>query len=194
MDPPRDPGLGLAALSADLDCEKCGSQQHGTACCPYFARPRELHPDATSRGAVPHITQINKAYVLANTPQGQASGAANNCLIDTLRQLVHWQGNVRDIRKEINKQFRSGPHRVAARVFLDFGAHSAAVLELMRKDPSMYRLVCVDLDHGDHGAVLGEGPVLLFVGNQKNMHFVGPLATCAVRAADHIKLHRLRKD
>ena len=29
----------------------------------------------------------------------------------------------------------------------------------MGKDAAMYRLVCLDLDHGDHGAVLGDGPL-----------------------------------
>ena len=80
---------GLRPGSAGLGgCSKCDSLLHSSACCPYYQGPRENHADATSRGQVPHITQVNKQRILSLTYKGTASGRANNCLIDTYKQLL----------------------------------------------------------------------------------------------------------
>ena len=111
-------------------------------------------------------------YILANHTTGTASGAACNCLIDTLQQLIRTPVDVKAVRQEVNRRFKSGPDRVTARGYLDFTAHSPTILELMRKDPALYRLVCVDLEHGDHGAVVGSGHLILVLGCENNNHFV----------------------
>ena len=66
--------------------------------------------------------------------------------------------------------------------FLDFGEHSHAILELLGHDPGLYRLVCVDLDHGDHGAVLGNGDTVLHIGHEHGNHFVSIQMTLARRS------------
>ena len=47
----------------------------------------------------PHIFQIDSARILAATRRGKAADTANNCLIDSLRQLVNPTSNVRVIRE-----------------------------------------------------------------------------------------------
>ena len=141
---------------------------------PATAKPS----DALSRGNISHISQINRQAILSTRAPGTASGSENNCLIDSIRQVVGWKGDLKALRRSLNQRFRTGPEKIKAGDYLDFNAHGATILELMGEDPARYKLVCIDLGHNwDHRAVISDGELQRFIGNYGNCNFV-PLLPC----------------
>eukprot|EP00973_Karenia_brevis_P063912 8884312-Karenia_brevis.AAC.1 len=51
-------------------CMKCGRPDHLDANCPFFKSAPLRHPDATSRGAGPHMSETDTAQILAMTTRG----------------------------------------------------------------------------------------------------------------------------
>lgn len=174
--------------------------EHLTADCPHFRDARGHHRarDPTNPGfdALPHVrgevdvrllgrlenetgvVQINGVDYLV----GSASGADNNCLIDTLRQkLGNLFVSLAGVRDELAMLFPSGPGRIRktdAGNFLELELHWAAVVRLLgqhsghRLDPANFKIVCVDLQRANHGDVVGTGRIGLHIARVHGNHFV----------------------
>ena len=114
---------------------------------------------------------------------GSASGADNNCLIDTLRQkLGNFPVSLAAVRDDLAAQFPDGEHRVNrsdAGNYLDLRPHWAAVVRSLglrsgrRFNPDNLTVVCVDLDtHEGNGDAVGSGRMRLFIALERGNHFV----------------------
>jgi hypothetical protein len=117
---------------------------------------------------------------------GHASGAANNCLIDTLRQKLNLVGvNVTWIREELRRRFADpGDAYVSATNFLTLDLHWAAVVDLLLRaagrsntvDHRTVKIVCIDLRGAGadlrHGDVVGNGRLILHIGRVDESHFI----------------------
>ena len=97
-------GSGTVLLDPPV-CDRCGQVAHSDEQCPSYRHARVSHPDATSRRAVPvpHIMQTDCAAILSQAARGTATGVGNNCLIDTLRQLVKKPGIQVSVSQLLNK-------------------------------------------------------------------------------------------
>ena len=186
LTPASDEGTGVAgvpASSADANvvvCGRCGQPGHMADQCPFFRLAPLRHSDATSRGVGPHMNQADVSGILANTRRGTASGKRNNCLIDSLRQLLQPAAQVAQIRRALQLQFRSGAARVTANNFLQFDFHAGAIVRQLGFDPSLMTITCIDLAHRGHGDVLGRGARRLYLAREGQNHFI-PLFRLAGR-------------
>jgi hypothetical protein len=163
---------GSSSTPAAVECARCGRWGHVAENCTSYRQPPLRHADATSRGAGPHMRQVDTDHILATTVRGQASGMQNNCLIDSLRQLLDPTASVRKIRRALQLEFRSGATRVTAKNYLQFDFHATAILRQMGFDPSHFTLTCLDLAHRGHGDVIGHGARQLYLARQNQNHFV----------------------
>ena len=181
-------------------CDRCGAADHVGRECPHYEAPRLDHPDAAPGDTVPHMHQLaahreGRLWVIdgrRNVP-GHASGAANNCLIDALRQKLNLVGvNVAWVREELRRRFPAPDEaHVSATNFLTLDLHWAAVVDLLLRaagrggseggggalDHRALKIVCVDLRAGDdaelrHGDVVGDGRLVLHIGRIGESHFV----------------------
>ena len=115
---------------------------------------------------------------------GCASGADNNCLIDTLRQKLNIIASVGSVRRRLQERFPSGEARVTAHNFLELQAHWRAVLEFLGQtagrpiDTNHYRVVCLDLTIGHSGDVVGTGALTLHIARVGLNHFVPLIRRC----------------
>ena len=176
----RISGSSGAEAASVLACDRCGLVGHHGEQCPSYRLPPLRHPDATSRGACPHMRQADYDAILASTVRGQATKARNNCLIDALRQLVQPTAKVAQIRRALQLEFPTGARKVTAGNYLQFDFHAAAVLRHMGFDPTLFTLTCLDLAHSGHGDVLGHGARKLFLAREGQNHFL-PLFHRAAR-------------
>ena len=103
------------------------------------------------------MRQVDTARILAMTSRGKASGLRNNCLIDSLRQLVNPGAAVAPVRRALQLQFRCGAMKVTKNNYLQFDFHAAAILQHMGLDPRLFTMTCIDLTHKGHGDVVGFG-------------------------------------
>ena len=114
---------------------------------------------------------------------GHASGASNNCLVDSLRQAVSTQVDLDFVRDLLRDRFRDGPERVVEANFLTLDYHGLAVLDALlqhgrQEAPGAsegYTIVCVDMGCIGNGDVVGVGPLEVFIARAGGNHFV-PLA------------------
>ena len=172
-EPGRQTGeLGLNDRSSCQLCQRCGKPGHLEEFCPSFAFVRLRHADANSRGAGPHMRETDTAHILAITFRGRASGLHNNCLIDSLRQLLQPSAQVAQIRRALQVQFRSGAAKVTKSNLLQFDFHAAAILEIMGLDHRLFTLSCVDLTHRGHSDVVGTGARKLYLACERQNHFI----------------------
>jgi len=171
---PRDGEHALAASVPDglVVCCSCGELGHEVSHCPHFTRPPLRHPDASSRGVGPHMNQTDIARILATTTKGCASGLRNNCLIDSLRQLLKPTASVGAIRRALQLQFRTGATKVTRSNFLQFDFHIAAILQQLGFNPQLFTVTCVDLAHAGHGDVFGRGSRKIYLARESQNHFV----------------------
>jgi len=153
------------------------------------------HPDAAWGDTVPHIRQVavriegERVVVDAQVYfRGRASGAANNCLIDTLRQKLDIVGvSSAWVRARLRERFPSGAGEVTANNFLTLDIHWSSIIEFLgqgamevglRQRPlqaSIFKIVCVDLESfGEliHGDVVGNGPMILMIARTGHNHFI----------------------
>jgi len=176
-----DESVPTSSTTADtVVCTRCDKPGHLADQCLFFRLAPLRHVDATSRGAGPHMSQADVDGILASTRQGTASGKRNNCLIDSLRQLLQPAAQVAPIRRALQLQFRTGAAKVTASNFLQFDFHAGAIVRQLGFDPALMTITCVDLSHKGHGDVLGKGARRLFLARQGQNHFV-PLFRLAVR-------------
>ena len=84
--------------------------------CPYYHRCREPHADAQLGDNVGHMRQMAIAFeartVIINGKRflpGGASSESCNCLIDTLRQVLHLQCDLAGVRRHLMTLFPDGP-------------------------------------------------------------------------------------
>ena len=172
-EPGRQTGeLGLNDRSSCQLCQRCGKPGHLEEFCPSFAFVRLRHADANSRGAGPHMRETDTAHILAITFRGRASGLHNNCLIDSLRQLLQPSAQVAQIRRALQVQFRNGAAKVTKSNYLQFDFHAAAILQIMGLDHRLFTLSCVDLTHRGHGDVVGTGARKLYLACERQNHFI----------------------
>ena len=166
-------------------CPRCDNLGHGADNCPFFPLPPEDHVDALPGDSVPHMFQISfqrsgdiltlddQAYVI-----GFASGAQNNCLIDTLRQKLEIIADTKYVRRRLQERFPSGEAQVTNDNFLELQAHWRSVLEFLGEatgrpiDPDLYRIICLDLVIGHSGDVVGTGHTTLHIARVGLNHFV----------------------
>ena len=155
-----------------LKCLRCDRLGHVDAQCPHFSLAPLRHADATSRGVGPHMRETDTNAILASTFQGQASGRRNNCLIDSLRQLLQPAAQVAPIRRALQLEYRDGARKVTSSNFLQFDFHAVSVIRLLGFDPRLFTLTCVDLVHRGHGDVIGRGARRLYLARQGQNHFI----------------------
>jgi len=156
----------------EMTCTRCSGEGHLANDCPSYSLPPLRHPDATTRGAGPHMRQVDTNAILARTRRGRADGKDNNCLIDSLRQLLRPSAKVAVIRRSLQLRFRTGAAKVTASNFLQFDFHATAVMECLGIDPRLYTATCIDMVHQGHGDVVGRGARTIFLGRQGQNHFV----------------------
>ena len=86
--------------------------------------------------------------------RGYASGAANNCLIDTLRQQLDIVASLEYVRNQLMLRHTSGPMEVKECNFLTLDYHWADVIDILfdadcsgkpKLRHGRFRIVCVDL-------------------------------------------------
>lgn len=111
--------------------------------------------------------------------RGFASGRANNCLIDTLRQKLGLVANVDWVRSQLQFRFSEpGAAQVTAANFLTLDLHWEAVVDLLLENAERavrhdaVRIVCVDTEFLGNGDVLGNGALSLFIARENGNHFV----------------------
>ena len=75
-------------------------------------------------------------------------------LIHSLCELVN-PSSTNQVRKNLRKLFSRGCERVAADNDLTFNVHWSHIIKLLDKDPDLYRITCVDLDHPGTGEIVG---------------------------------------
>jgi hypothetical protein len=133
--------------------------------------------------------------------RGFAPGTGCNCLIYSLQQVIHDQGiacvaDVPWIRQQLLQRFRDpGPAQVRERSYLDLQEHWAAMIDLLGASAraqgldqqreiraSTFTVFGVSQEEARIVAKEGSGPVVLFVLNQGQHHFV-PLLRQRVRSS-----------
>ena len=123
-----------------------------------------------------HVIVCNLAFF-----RGKASGSQNNCLIDTLRQLLNVVTNVAWVRSQLQLRFRQGPDLVTDRNFMTLMSHWGAAIDLLwegdatgrpKASHCRYKIVCADLTYMGNGEVVGSGPIKLYVARENTNHFI----------------------
>jgi hypothetical protein len=126
----------------------------------------------------------------------QATGADNNCLIDALRQSLHFplfHGYLERVRSDLSRAFPSGPYRVrdvdANANFLDLQAHTEAAIGSLiahartqdhggidKNDPQWLfaemKIVCVNIDNLEDTTCVGNGTNVILIARENNNHFI----------------------
>ena len=128
----------LRAMQRCTACDRAWCSAESPT-CPFRRRARDAHPDASVGDNVPHIWQRD-VHIAGDRVEisgrvygrGQASGRANNCLIDILRQSLEFAGIDPDwVRQQLRVRFPGGEREVTASMFFEFGAHWRDILELL---------------------------------------------------------------
>ena len=107
--------------------------------CPFYRRSREPHADAQLGDNVPHMRQMAIEYEPDGTVEvegnrfrpGGASSESCNCLIDTLRQVLHLQCDLAGVRRHLMTLFPDGPGVVTSSNFLELELHWAEVVDAL---------------------------------------------------------------
>ena len=179
------PGLEPARCTA-CDRPGCSRENRG---CAFYRRPRDAHEDAQLGDHVPHFAQMRvvvagRRFRLGEQlyDRGVATGAGNNCLIDTLRQALGVPCDMDFVRAELMRRFPAGPARVTERSFLDLRDHWESVLTCMSIsyqamghapiDVATLKIACVDADFPENGDVVGTGARHLHILRENQNHFV----------------------
>ena len=159
---------------------------------------RYCHDDAQLGDNVPHIHEVDVQAVGRDVRingqdflRGTSGGEGNNCLLNTLQQLlVVPEADIGHVRECLQKRFPADPGRVSESNYLDFQAHCLDALQLLlgqRSDGGIcdlhlakakFSVTCIDFrpdgrcEHGDAvGASQAEAEVALFVGREGGCHF-----------------------
>ena len=202
-------------------CGKCGCYTTN-ASCSFYGRGRVPHVDASEHGVVaPDILERSVVQVTVDPRTrttwlafryagaahrlfvGHASGQGNNCLIDTLRQLLNDHGfrvvaDAAWVRLKLQAQFADQtPSQVTTWNYLDLKEHWAAVIDLLgesarRNALDEHGLIChrrfsvVGISAAEKRIVAqeGTGRTVLFVLHQAHGHFVPLLKDRAVPQED----------
>ena len=195
-------------------CHACDQKDcwHMNSACEFFGRSRELHPDAEWGDTVPHFRETRitctadgleiegrhsldwwKQYRdvcfsvdnVNHFDMGKASGDECNCLIDTLRQQMKLDCDIRAVRNYVQARHPT----MAATEFLELQRHWVDVISglahvLGRKFvPSAYKIICVDAMFIGNGDVEGNGSRTLYIARQNADHFVPLLRRTANNGA-----------
>ena len=121
---------------------------------------------------------------------GVATPKNNNCLIDSLRQVLYDQANIscdanmQTIRKQLSEKHPAGVTQVCLRApnFLDLEHHAFDTIELLLRgtetqgthpDPREFAIICLHTtnDHALHAARVGHGVRRLYLFNEGDRHF-----------------------
>ena len=127
--------------------------------CPFYGRPREPHADAELGDNVPHMRQMAIEFEADGTVEvdekrlvaGKASSESCNCLIDTLRQVLHLQCDLAGVRRHLMTLFPDGPGVVTSSNFLELELHWAQVVDALVHNTGQsyssrdFRVVCAGL-------------------------------------------------
>ena len=122
-------------------CASCGRVNCSTdnPHCPFYGRRREPHADAQLGDNVPHMRQMAIEFDADGTVEvdekrlvaGKASSESCNCLIDTLRQVLHLQCDLAGVRRHLMTLFPDGPGVVTPSNFLELELHWAEVVDAL---------------------------------------------------------------
>ena len=107
--------------------------------CLFYGRPRVPHADAQPGDNVPHMQQTAIEIAGDGTVEvdekrfrpGDASSESCNCLIDTLRQVLHLQCDLSGVRRHLMTLFPDGPGVVTPSNFLELELHWAQVVDAL---------------------------------------------------------------
>ena len=127
--------------------------------CPFYGRCREAHADAQLGDNVPHMRQMAIEFNEDGTVTvegkrclpGAASSVSCNCLIDTLRQVLHLQCDLARVRRHLMTLFPDGPGVVTSSNFLELELHWAQVVDALANNTGHsyssrdFRVVCAGL-------------------------------------------------
>ena len=175
-----------------VECLACGVPGCWAArrTCPFRKHGgREAHKDAEMGDHVPHFGQRLVKFQGGTVEidgilyqRGKATGVSNNCLIDTLRQLLEFSDDAslcHEVREKLRRKYSApGLSFVGRQTYLILDLHWQDVVrywaEVTGKDvnPEGITVVCVTAEHGqENGMVEGSGPRLVNVLNLGNNHF-----------------------
>ena len=113
---------------------------------------------------------------------GKASGSECNCLIDTLRQQMNLECDIKAVRDYVQERHPS----IVPGDFLELQHHwrdvVAGLAHVVGSDivPSSYKIICVDAMFIGNGDVEGNGSTTLYIARQNANHFVPFLRRPAV--------------
>ena len=127
--------------------------------CPYYRRCRESHADAQLGDNVAHMRQMEIEFHEDGSVSvdgkrllpGGASSVSCNCLIDTLRQVLHLQCDLAGVRRHLMTLFPDGPGVVTSSNFLELELHWAQVVDALANNTGQsyssrdFRVVCAGL-------------------------------------------------
>ena len=197
-------------------CSKKGCWRESEA-CTFHGRAPEPHPDAEMGDTVPHMRETRITCTADGTrlegglrrvnwwrryadvrfcvndagefSMGHASGDQCNCLIDTLRQHLALECDIREVRAFVQARVRARRDKLLLGGYLElqhhwedviFGLAHVAGREFL---PSAYKIVCVDVTFIGHGDTEGTGANILYIARQNANHFV-PLVRSDVMGDD----------
>ena len=100
-------------------------------------------------------------------------------MIDTLRQLMDPSKPstcAKEIRNALRERFKVGDDKVTAANYLTFDAHWRDIAQILGREPSSYKITCVDSEFEGHGEVVGSmddlGIISLYIARENGNHFV----------------------
>ena len=118
---------------------------------------------------------------------GKASGDECNCLIDTLRQQMNLESDIRAVRDYVQARHSS----MAVTDFLELQRHWVDIISGLahvvgsKFVPSAYKIICVDAMFIGNGDVEGNGSRILYIARQNTNHFVPLLRRAATDKKRH---------
>ena len=193
-----------SSSASSLRCERCDCLGHTSDMCAEYRHPRENHIDAVARGRMPHMHGEIRARESRRRRHGtttynvngldfmlgNATPTDNNCLIDSLRQVLYDQAGIpfaadlQDIRKLLCQRHPQGISQVRLERpnFLELEYHAFDTIELLATSaetanrptsPDVFSIICVHIanDGTLHAARVGNGALCLYIFNEGNQHF-----------------------
>ena len=184
-------------------CHACDKRNcwHSKPDCSFFGRARVHHRDAELGDSVPHMRETAitcmadgeamegllsphwwhfyaDVYFTVNDVEhlsmGTASGYQCNCLIDTLRQQLQIDCDIRAVREHVQTRHPTLPRGA----FLELQHHWRDILSGFSAVagrhivPEDYKIICIDAMYIGNGDVEGDGANIIYIARQDANHFV----------------------
>ena len=205
-------------------CHACDRRDcwRANPACTLRGEARLNHPDAAWGDTVPHMRETrvtctadgsniegrlreswwrpyrDVCFTVNDTEEfimGEASGDQCNCLIDTLRQQLHLECDVRAVRAFVQARHPDLIHGDYLELQHHWRDVIAGFAHFTGRDlmPSSFKIVCVDVMFIGNGDVEGNGATVLYIARQNANHFV-PLLRRTVADEDDAPSENLDSD